>query len=516
MAKQDQEEIIEETFNEIDEGKLNEGLIKENEDLKIRINQLIDLVNAMKKDIREVYASWSWRLTSPCRGIINLVTMGRWKGDIPVYLKRGNAFDQLLTAEKPDEQTEQTEGNIPEAVLCDDTEADNALSVLQDYEPNPWDEKLGSRITNLKRDFDKGFQIVVHLYDKPDSSTFRYACYNVCQYMKNSEKYRAYYFFADECKAVSRLLDKISILIFCRTKWTIPYAELINDAKLRKIPIAMQIDDLVCRVDYVHYLLEMNLDHRGSDFIYDAWFANTIRLEWIAKEVDGFVVTNDYLGRKLNDMFKKDYTIIHNSLNREQVSVSEELLKKDIKADIKGFVIGYFSGSPTHRRDLDVVLGEITDLLDDYDDITFMVVGYMDFPRKVQQYIDNKRIVFKPLVDFLELQYMMSLADVNIVPLEDTVFTNCKSELKFFEAAIAGTITAATPTYAYKNCISDKVDGFLCEKGQWYQTIADIHDGKYDIDAMTERAKNTALSRYYGQEVLNEIEKAYDRIKTFR
>ena len=37
--------------------------------------------------------------------------------------------------------------------------------------------------------------------------------------------------------------------------------------------------------------------------------------------------------------------------------------------------------------------------------------------------------------------------------MENNKFTNCKSELKFFEAAIAETVTVASPTFNYKNAI---------------------------------------------------------------
>jgi glycosyltransferase involved in cell wall biosynthesis len=487
-------ESYEETIND---------LIKDNEDLKSRIDQLIELINAMRKDHREIYASGSWKLTSPIRGAINLFTLGRLEGDIPEYLKENNIFEPLLVTEK------KTDDVLKE---YDEKYNDAISNILKQFNPKPWEITLLDRISRLKRDIDSRKKIVIHLYDKADASTFRYACYNVCQYTSASDKYRAHYFFSDECESVRKFLDNINLLVFCRTKWRIPYGELLKEAKTKGIKVVMQIDDLVCSVDYIHYLLEMNLDHKGTDFIYDAWFANVTRLEWIAREVDGFIVTNDFLGERLKETFGKDYAVIRNSLNKEQIEISEKIMAISEKGiNNKKFVIGYFSGSPTHKRDLSIIIDDIMRLLDTYDDIEFVIVGYMDLPRRLQKYVKSGKIRFKPLVNFLELQYLISQVDVNVVPLEDTLFTNCKSELKFFEAAIAGTITVASPSYTYKNAITDKEDGFLCEPGQWYQTIADIHDGIYDIDDMLAKARKKVLDRYANQNVIDEIENAYNK-----
>ena len=60
-----------------------------------------------------------------------------------------------------------------------------------------------------------------------------------------------------------------------------------------------------------------------------------------------------------------------------------------------------------------------------------------------------ERIEVCPLQDFVNLQRLIGEVEINIVPLQDNAFTNCKSELKYFEAAIVETVTVATPTYTF-------------------------------------------------------------------
>lgn len=489
----------------VDTNELNE--------LKVENDKLSELARIMLSDIKEIYSSWCWKITFPIRAVINLFTIGQIEGILPGYLLAENPYEKLLFSDEENaEMLFKTNGFDTFDALEEGKKSNVVRELLKQYNPKPWNVSAEERIRLLKKDIESGKKIVVHIYDIADASTFRYTCYNVAQYMENNGTYGVHYFFQTEYRIVSRYIDHISLLVFCRTKWRISYSDLIKEAKSKSIPIVMQIDDLVCSMDYLEYILKMNLDKKGSDFIYDSWFSNVSRLERIAREVDSFIVTNDYLGESLKKTFNKEYVVIRNSLNREQISISQKLLEIQSEGVRDKFIIGYFSGSPTHKKDLEVIIDDIKRLLDNYSDIVFLMVGYMELPYSFKKYIKSGRVIVKKLVNFLELQYLISLADVNMVPLEDNIFTNCKSELKFFEAAIVGTITVATPTYTYKNCISDRTDGFLCRPGEWYQTIADIHDGKYDIPSMVERAKNKALDRYSGNTVVEEIEKAYCRL----
>jgi hypothetical protein len=77
------------------------------------------------------------------------------------------------------------------------------------------------------------------------------------------------------------------------------------------------------------------------------------------------------------------------------------------------------------------------------------------------------RIERFPLQNFLNLQHLIGQTEINIAPLLDNALTQCKSELKFFEAAIVGTITIATPTMPFRSAIADRVTGLLAADDEW-------------------------------------------------
>ena len=198
-------------------------------------------------------------------------------------------------------------------------------------------------------------------------------------------------------------------------------------------------------------------------------------------------------------------------LNKEQLLVSEKCAKQ--KAELKNqkpFTIGYFSGTPSHINDFKMIYQEMMQLLNDYPDMLLVVVGFMEFPDAMQPLIQKGRVVFKPLVDFLELQRLIAEVDVSIVPLVENTFTNCKSELKFFEAAIVDTITIATPNYTYAHAIEDQKTGFLCRPGQWYDQISYIYNHPKESQQIVKAAKEYCLQRYTGDVFLEQIQNAYD------
>ena len=104
-----------------------------------------------------------------------------------------------------------------------------------------------------------------------------------------------------------------------------------------------------------------------------------------------------------------------------------------------------------------------------------------------------------PLQDFINLQRSIAEVEINIAPLQDNVFTNCKSDLKFFEAAICGTITLASPTFAFRKAIEHGRTGFLVAPHEWdealHQAVA-LAEDKVGYEAIAEAAFAQARTVY--------------------
>lgn len=375
----------------------------------------------------------------------------------------------------------------------------------------PWLIPVEQRRKMAAEAYREGKRLVLVLYHHADTSTFRYRCYNVQQATQTSDKWQSVYFFINEMDSIKKFLSRSSLLILCRVKWEHVMDDLLQYARSMNIPVLYDIDDMVCNLQYLR-LVTNSLDVRfGSENDYDFWFSYFSRLEFMASQTDGFITTNDYLGEKLQARFNKPYRIIKNGLNREQLEISSVCasLKKYQKSKYP-YTMGYFSGTPSHINDFKLICPELIQLLLDYPDMNLLVAGFMDFPREMQELIQEKRVRFKPLVDFMELQRLIAEVDVNIVPLVQNTFTNCKSELKFFEASVVDTVTVATPIYTYSSAIRNGETGFLCRVGDWYNCISNLYNNPDVGGEVTERAKEYCLNEYSGSAYLRQIEQTYD------
>ncbi len=370
--------------------------------------------------------------------------------------------------------------------------------------------KLGERKRILSDAAKRGANIVLYLVEDVESAQFRYRCKNVMEAV-DGDNLVVVWFLKSEIEEID--LRGVNLVVIERqTDKDGVAGRFIGKTHKMGVKVVFDLDDLI--FDYRDLPLLMQTTNSKNVFYWMGYFWGVRR---IAKKVDGFICTNEFLAGKLKRSFGKPVKVIRNSLNREQIEVSEKWVKKKTnRKEVEGamgksrvFSIGYFSGSPTHVKDFRLVEDDLVKFLDSHDDVVLKVVGYMEFSTRMKKMVELGRVEVTDLVDYLRLQGLMSKVDVNIAPLVINDFTNCKSELKFFEAAAVETTTIASPTYAFKRAISDGENGFLAQSGEWYDKLEYLYEDPKENRKVAVAAKKYALKHYYGEEFLREVEAAY-------
>jgi glycosyltransferase involved in cell wall biosynthesis len=120
--------------------------------------------------------------------------------------------------------------------------------------------------------------------------------------------------------------------------------------------------------------------------------------------------------------------------------------------------IAYLSGTATHVQDVREMAGALADVLRAHPSAELHVVGPVELPTV----LDGLRVVRHPLQRYHDLFELLATMDVNLAPLElENDFTDGKSELKVFEAALLGVPTVASPTRPYAAAIDHGRTGML-------------------------------------------------------
>lgn len=352
---------------------------------------------------------------------------------------------------------------------------------------------------------------VVYIKDIFDNSTFRYRAYNVIETMKNSDRYCVSCFLTDELDKIYDLIDKINIFIFQRAKWSFELSNFIKYLKLKKKIIIYDMDDMIYDTKYVPEYL--NSISYYDDISLDSFFSLAKRYELIIKECNGVIATTQNLKKNIERDLKIPVWEFHNYLNKKQKEVSEKIVKlKENTYCSDKFIIGYFSGSNSHKRDLEVAEQALVKLINKYDNIYLNIVGFMDLSDNLKRLKNKGKIKFLKFVPFEELQYEIGKVDLNIIPLQKHDFNNCKSELKYFEASIVNTISLATNNDIYSSIIEHGKDGFLTDEMSWYENLEYIYLNRDKLENIVKSANKKCHELYDYDNQLIKIENMYDEI----
>jgi hypothetical protein len=80
------------------------------------------------------------------------------------------------------------------------------------------------------------------------------------------------------------------------------------------------------------------------------------------------------------------------------------------------------------------------------------------------------------------------------------VFADCKSPLKYFEAAAVGTLSVASPSVNHLDCITDGDNGYVARGHEWARKLDGLLDAVEESAGhhqhMAERAREHALQRF--------------------
>ena len=363
-----------------------------------------------------------------------------------------------------------------------------------------WDRPLLQRLGMLKR----GTLRIAYVAAKPDFGTFRYRAFNPVECMNSSsEALSASYFFLSDLERIDDLSDYADVLVAVRLPYDGRVDRLFRQFSHRGKKVYFDIDDLIIDGRY-DTLVAANLGYRleGEDlYWWSAFISNWRKALSLADDV---ITTNPHLARAISEISPHPVHVVPNTLNRYQLEVPISP-----KASVAGGLhIGYFSGSKSHDHDFEVARQALINHLESSPASRLTIVGHLESLTGFDALARQVRRL--PFMDFLDLQSALGSVDLNIVPLQNSPFTGAKSELKYFEAAVAGTPTLASTNAVFGSVITDGVNGFLAHPSEWgakLDMIAGMTTQKRA--AVADAARSHALATYSPEALLHHLTRIF-------
>lgn len=366
---------------------------------------------------------------------------------------------------------------------------------------DPWALPLPQRLQQLAL----GRRRVAYYYEQFNTSTFRYRCYNMAQLLNQADEGTApetsacWFQRTDLEAAADQIADCADVLVVCRSGYESRLLRLIQAFRARGKRVLFDVDDLVFDTRYAHLLMN-TLDRDIDEAIWwDFWFGYLGRMRATLDLCDGAIATTDFLAARLAECTSRPVSVVPNFINREQRAISDQVWQAKANSGFARngeFTLGYFSGSPSHNHDYGLVEPAIAALMARRPELRLLTVGYIEPGPHLAPFKD--RLQHAPFQDWVNLQRLVGSVEVNLMPLAQSVFTDCKSPLKYFESAIVGTLSMASPSVNYAAAIQHGVTGYLARGHEWEQQIEQVIDTLQHYPAMAARARQDALGRFDG------------------
>lgn len=168
------------------------------------------------------------------------------------------------------------------------------------------------------------------------------------------------------------------------------------------------------------------------------------------------------------------------------------------KIEKQGVYLFYGSGTLAHNNDFcDLALPAIQKIMDKRKDVHLIIAGYLQLPKRFLDEYQN-RISMLPATKDINLYYdYLKMADINLAVLHSDPIADCKSELKWFEAAYFEIPSILSATRNYLDVINDGHDALLVRNSEeWSVAINRLIEDEGYRKNIAKNARERVLVEY--------------------
>ena len=272
-------------------------------------------------------------------------------------------------------------------------------------------------------------------------------------------------------------IEDCDILSLWRIAWSADLQVAVSACKSKGGFVLFDVDDLMIRPELAKAKVIDAIRSNGFDEGKTAELFAQMQRSMLAADL--CLTTTEELANQMR-LYGKPVMVVANGYNEDTFASSRLAYREHQRNRPSDVVrIGYASGSLTHQKDFQSCSQAVARILQEnpqcrlvlfHDDNNTRCLDIHEFPglEAVRDQIEWR--LLEPLE---KLPQELARFDINIIPLEtNNVFTEAKSELKFFEAALAGSCSIASPTGPFRRIISNGANGFLAATPEeWYEQL---------------------------------------------
>jgi glycosyltransferase involved in cell wall biosynthesis len=293
--------------------------------------------------------------------------------------------------------------------------------------------------------------------------------------------------------ACRNAMQSHSHVIFYRVPAQEAVLDLINEAKRLGLYSWWEADDLI----FDEGVLQ---DSRALKRLPRTTFEQLLKGATLYRRAmlacDGAIASTPGLADTMRQAGMRDVLLIENGLDKQTLKTAEVVRRTRKQAATDGAIrIVYGSGTDTHDVDFEEAAAALCRILDHFPNVRLRLIGPLSIPSVLSRH--RGRIEQLPATDYETYLGLLGECDISIAPLEDFVFNDAKSNIKYLEASAVGLPSICSPRSAFAATITHGKDGFLCDsQGEWEEALARLVSDASLRRQVADAARETVMQTY--------------------
>lgn len=296
-------------------------------------------------------------------------------------------------------------------------------------------------------------------------------------------------------EAISAALPAYDMVIFYRVPATPPVIGWIRYAQQQDMLHYWEVDDYIFNPQHKGELLS---DAEGDTRVLQRQRAT---LYLAALKLCGHVIASTpELARGMMEAGARSTHVIENALGEDTLRIAATLPPRRASEQDNITRIAFSAGSKNHDVNFTFIAPVLVRLLQETANLELVIIGHIDIPESLRPY--SHRITTHPFSNYADYLHRLNPCDFMIVPLLDTAFNHCKSNIKFLEAAALRMPVIASPIPAYRAIIAPMRNGLIAEtEEEWHTALQQLTENAELRKDMGEQAYASACEKYSSQHI---------------
>lgn len=220
----------------------------------------------------------------------------------------------------------------------------------------------------------------------------------------------------------------------------------------------------------------------SKQITWEALSYNTFVQESCLDYFDKIIVSTSML-KSIHSRNNRQVMLYPNKIDPEIIPISEKMPSKRLR-------LLYASGSITHDHDFRECYLDLLNFMLKHPDVDLTILG--DTNASFDFEVLKERVVKISKVTYEEMLDIYSKHDLLLIPLKENVFNQCKSNIKYIEAASVKTAVLAKDIDEFNSVINDGQNGFLY-RDNFYEKLEEIYDKKDTLNDIGLAAYNDCI-----------------------